>query len=69
MSFKVEAYSNKYLEKRNINNYIVLRDRKSKPRRLVDQFFGGGGGGGDCTPLSWGVLSAAVCFVGFLGVQ
>ena len=28
-----------YLEKRNINNYIVLREQKSKPRGLVDQFF------------------------------
>ena len=28
-----------YLEKRNINNYIVLREQKSKPRRLVDQCF------------------------------
>ena len=69
MSFKVEAYRTLYIEKGNINNYIVQRDRKSKPRRLVDDFFGGGGGGGDHTPLSWGVLSAAVCFVGFLGVQ
>jgi len=33
----------------------------------VDDFFGGGGSGGDHTPLSWGVQSAAVCFVGFLG--
>ena len=30
---------------------------------------GGGGGGGDRTPLSWGELSAPVCFVGFLGVH
>ena len=61
-----------YLEKEILIINIVLREQKSKPRGLVDQFFGGGGGGGgggDRTWLSWGVSSAAVCFVGFLGVQ